>query len=202
MRVLVETGARMGRVILFAALGALAASVSHAQGTAARWGEVGGWSIRVDRSVGDGCYAHQQYTDDSHLRIGFDMKKKTIYFMITNPAWRSIEVGKIYSMQLIFDGQYKYNGEFVGIKMGDYVWLDHSDVSGEFAKDFMQRSNLRVFYQGARIASLSLANTYAAVAEVMNCQREVGGATGGGAQPPAVDPFNRSSRTPADPFSR
>jgi hypothetical protein len=190
----------MWRVVLAAVLGVLTASAAQAQGKAARWGEVGGWAIRVDRSVGDGCYAHQLYTDDTHVRIGFDIKKKSIYFMITNSAWRSIEVGKIYQMQLLFDGQYKYNGDFRGIKMGEYVWLDHSDVSGEFAKDFMQRSNLRVFYQGARIASLSLANTFAAVAEVMNCQREIGGSSGGA--PQSADPFNRSSRNPADPFSR
>lgn len=190
----------MMRLILAAVLGVLAASTAQAQGTAARWGEVGGWAIRVDRSVGDGCYAHQSFTDDSQLRIGFDVKRKSIYFMIANPAWRSIEVGKIYSMQLVFDGQYKYNGEFRGVKMGDYVWLDHSDVSGDFAKDFMQRSGLHVFYQGARVARLSLANTYAAVTEVINCQREIGGASGGAPQP--ADPFNRSSRSPADPFSR
>lgn len=190
----------MGRLGLAVAVGILAASAAQGQGTAARWGEVGGWAIRVDRSVGDGCYAHQTYTDDTSLRIGFDMKKKTIYFMIVNPAWRSVEVGKIYSMQLVFDGQHKYNGEFRGIKMGDYVWLDHSDVSANFAADFMQRSSLHVFYQGTRVARLSLANTFAAVTEVINCQREIGGSSGGA--PPSADPFNRSSRTPADPFSR
>ena len=166
----------------------------------AKWGEVGGWSIRVDRSIGDGCYAHQSYEDGTDVRVGFDMKKKSIFFMIANPAWRSLEVGKVYRMRLTFDEQQSYDGEFRGLKMGDWVWLDHSNVSADFASDFMQRNSLRVYYNGTRIAGLSLRNRYLAVTEVMNCQREMagGGRSGSGSQP-ATDPF---TRRPADPFSR
>jgi hypothetical protein len=188
--------------IIFSAVVSLLALAANAQDTqtSAKWGEVGGWSIRVDRSVGDGCFASQAYTDGSYVRLGFDMKKSSIYFMISNDSWRSLEEGKLYPMQFVFDGQYKYNGELRGLKTGNNVWLDHSNVSGEFTKDFMQRSSLRIFYQGNRIAALSLANTYAAVAEVTNCQREIGG-TKGGSQP-AVDPFNSGSKRSLDPFSR
>ena len=178
---------------------ALTASAQDKQ-TAIKWGAVGGWDIRVDRSVGDGCFAHQAYDDGSHVRVGFDMKKNSIYFMITNLSWKSLEAGKLYSMQFVFDGQHKYNGELRGLKMGDYVWLDHSDISSDFTKDFMQRSNLRVFYRESRVASLSLANTYAAVAEVTNCQREIGGFKGG--SQPAADPFNPGTKRSTDPFSR
>lgn len=193
----------MGKSAVMTLLVILAAAASPASAqkeTAPRWGEVGGWAIRVDRSIGDGCYAHQHYEDETFVRIGFDVKKGTIFFMIGNPGWRSLEAGKIYPMQLIFDGQQRYNGEFQGIKINDLVWLDHSNVSSDFAKDFMQRSSLRVFYQGNRIAALSLKNTYAAVVEVMNCQRELGGSSGGASVPP--DPFGGGSRRPADPFSR
>ena len=177
----------------------LLAAPAHAQNSA-KWGEVGGWSIRVDRTIGDGCYAHQSYEDGTDVRVGFDMKKKSIFFMIANPAWRSLEVDRLYRMRLTFDDQQSYNGEFRGLRMGDLVWLDHSNVSAAFAGDFMQRNGLRVYYNGARIAGLSLRNTYLAVTEVMNCQREMAGAgrSGTGSQP-ATDPF---TRRPTDPFSR
>lgn len=179
--------------------GCLLAAPAHSQDSA-KWAEVGGWSIRVDRSIGDGCYAHQSYQDGTEIRVGFDMKKKSIFFMIANPAWRSLEVDRLYRMRLTFDDQQSYNGEFRGLRMGDLVWLDHSNVSAAFAGDFMQRNGLRVYYNGARIAGLSLRNTYLAVTEVMNCQREMAGAgrSGTGSQP-ATDPF---TRRPTDPFSR
>lgn len=191
-------------------LGAAAVAISlsvpampvDAQETA-KWGEVGGWQIRVDRSVGDGCYAHQTYEDGTALRLGFDMKKGSIYFMLSNKAWQSLEAGKLYQMRFVFDEQQAYNGDLRGLKVGERVWLDHSDVSSDFTKDFMQRNSLRIFYRGNRITGLSLRNTYAAVTEVMNCQREMVGGSGQGGSQPAGDPFRSGGgQRPSDPFSR
>jgi hypothetical protein len=195
---------------MFRSLGAAAAAMSMvcwsatagAQNTA-KWGEVGGWQIRVDRTVGDGCYAHQIYEDGTVIRLGFDMKKGSIYFMITNRAWQSLETGKLYAIRFVFDEQQAYNGELRGTKLGEMVWLDHSNVSTAFTKDFMQRSSLRVYYRGGKIAGLSLRNTYAAVTEVMNCQREMAGNTGQGGGQRTGDPFRSDGgQRSSDPFSR
>ena len=62
----------------------------------------------------------------------------------------------------------------------------------------MQRNVMRAFYQGSRIASLSLSNTYAAIAEVGNCQSQFNG-SGGGEN--VSDPF-QSGGNPNDPFRR
>ena len=189
------------RAIASLALALCPASLSAQDTSTAKWGQVGGWSIRVDRSVGNGCFASQLYEDGTSLRVGFDKSKQTIYFMIGNAAWRSLEVGKVYRMRFVFDGEKSYNGELTGLKLGSVVFLDHSDVSIDFTKDFMQRNGVRVYYQGNQITHLSLSNTYAAIAEVLNCQREINNAGGqGGPQPaPSGDPFSSGKR---DPFSR
>ena len=86
-----------------------------------------------------------------------------------------------------------------GQRLAKTVFFVHHNLNNDFLKDFMQRNTMEVFYRGDSIANLSLRNTYAAVGEVINCQREIGVA---GSKP--QDPF---SGTPAsrggggsDPF--
>jgi hypothetical protein len=172
---------------------------ASAQQTAA-WGTVAGWEIRVDRSIGDGCYAYQPYEDGTTVRMGFDNEKKTIYLVLGNAAWKSLEIGKAYRLQFLFDETSKYSGDFKGIRMGDgkVVFLDGDNLSYDFTVDFMQRNHVRLYYEGSQIAHLSLANTFAAIGEVVKCQESMGGLKD------TQDPFRstRSPSSPQDPFSR
>jgi len=191
----------MFRALAFAAL-CWSALTASAIAQTAEWSQVGGWKIRVDRTIGNGCFAFQTYDDGSVVRIGFNPERKTIYFLLGNDSWQSLEVGKKYQLVFEFDGVDRYDGELLGMKLGDSktVFLDHNNVSVKFTEAFMQRNAVRVYYQGNRIASLSLANTYAAIAEVLNCQSQFNGSNGG---QNVSDPFRSGgggNRT--DPFSR
>jgi len=131
------------------------------------------------------------------VRIGFDVTAQTIYLIFAHDDWKSIEVGKIYPVRIIFDGVSTYNGEMKGQSVGNKITLVHRNLSTDFVKDFMQRNGMQVFYRGDQIANLSLKNTFAAVGEVVNCQREVGGKPGTSNRDPFVStppPQNR------DPF--
>src|SRR5262249_15597105 len=101
-----------------------------------------------------------------------------------------------------FDGAKTYNGEMRGEPLGKTVFLIHRDLSADFVKDFMQRNGMEVFYRGERIANLSLQNTYAAVAEVANCQRDFGlGKPTSGRTVGQNDPFaSAPSSSGRDPF--
>lgn len=166
---------------------------------AAKWGKVGGWEIRVDRSLGDGCFAVQSFERGTVVRIGFDVKNQKIYVFFGHTDWKSLEVGKVYPVRIVFDGTKSYDGELRGQRIGDdsIVFLAHRNLSSAFVKDFMERSGMQVFYRGERIANLSLANTFAAVSEVMNCQRELGAtARSGGADPFATSPGSQGGKDP------
>jgi len=170
----------------------------------AKWGQVGGWEIRVDRSLGDGCFAFQVFERGTVVRIGFDVAKQQIYLFFGHDNWRSLEQGKTYVVRVVFDGVSTYDGEMQGELIGGSgpVFLAHLDLSADFVKDFMQRNNMEVFYRGDRIAHLSLRNTYAAVTEVVNCRRELGFASkrGGGSRE-SGDPFAKQpSSRGRDPF--
>jgi hypothetical protein len=162
-----------------------------------KWAEVGGWEIRVDPSVGNGCFAMQVYEDGTIVRIGVNVGSKAIYLFFLNDAWKSLEVGKIYPVRVVFDGVSTYNGQMKGHRLaGGAIVLSHDNLSSGFVNDFMQRNAMRIFYQGSQIAGLSLRNTYAAIGEVVNCQKEFGvGArdsdpfSSSGEQRPSRDPF-------------
>jgi hypothetical protein len=175
-------------LLLAASIAVSAAEVSARQ--TAPWGSVPGWDIRVDRSLGDGCYAHQAHGDGTTVRIGFDANKKMMYLTIGNPAWQSVEAGRGYRLALVFDDVVRYSGSFKGIVMASsqQVYLDAEDLSDRFAVDFMVRGRLGIYYQGSQIAYLSLANSAAAIAEVTRCQLAINGLNQGTPQQRS-DPF-------------
>jgi hypothetical protein len=169
-------------------------SASLAESETAKWGQVGGWVIRVDRSVGDGCFAVQVFERGTIVRIGLDITSKRVYLFIGHNEWKSLEVGKLYPVRVVFDGVKSYNGEMKGQTLGHTVFLVHRDLSADLIKDFMERNGMEVFYRGERIANLSLRNTYAAIAEVINCQKELAAA----GPAPREDPFASAPTAPRD----
>lgn len=195
-------GAMNARALAIAACLSFALAASASAETA-KWGQVGGWDIRVDQTIGNGCYAAQTYEDGTTIRAGVNPENKSLFFTLANRAWRSLEIGKIYQLRFTFDGQSVFTGNLKAIPLGSNVALYHSDVSYEFTSAFMQRNSVRIHYQGTQIGHLSLRNTYAAMAEVVNCQVELASAGRGGSRSPAAaDPFSGGARRQSDPFSR
>ena len=157
-----------------------------------KWADVGGWEIRVDSSVGNGCFALQRYEDGSIVRIGVDVDNKRLYLFFGNDEWKSLEQGKVYPVRIVFDGVSTYNGEMNGHQLsGGAMVLAHRNLNSDFVKDFMLRNVMRIYYQGSQIANLSLRNTYAAISEVSNCQSEFGFGSGSsrGSGGSGRDPF-------------
>jgi len=172
----------------------MAGVTAHAQ--TAQWGQVGGWQIRVDRSVGDGCFAVQEFEGDTIVRIGYDAEKKRVYLLFTDDDWSSLQEDKVYPVRLVFDGGSSFNGEMTGLKLGKTIWLAHRNVSSDLVQAFMERSTMKIFYNGTQIAHLSLRNTYAALMEVVTCQQAMNTGTASGKPAAPIVPPPKSS----DPF--
>ena len=154
-------------VVAFAAITAPAL----AEPNTPSWGRVEGWDIRVDPTLGNGCFAAQKYQRGSVVRIGVNPNNTTVYFLFGNEAWTSLQVGRKYAITFVFDGVATYTGEMTGYSISGSTFLAHNNVSSKFVNEFMQRNDIEIFYRDERIANLSLRNTYAAVTEVVNCQR-------------------------------
>jgi hypothetical protein len=173
-------------------IGAFAAPAVSKDNGLPVWGKVGSWQIGIDPGFGNGCFATQYYEDGTGIRLGIDAKRQSVYLLLANPAWKSLQAGQAYPVRFVFDDTKTFDTELAAGPWAGMVVLGRSDMSGEFVADFVQRTGLRVYYRGAPIAQLLLRDAYDAVTEMARCQQEVRSADSGApAVRPASDPFSR-----------
>jgi len=138
----------------------------------APWERVGGWQVYVEDVKPAACFAIQAYEDGTIVRIGFDTGARSLYVMMANAAWRSLEAGRAYPMQFVFDGSRRRDVVLEAIDWNGLVVLGYGNVDPAFAADFVQRSALRVLYRSTQVANLSLRGTPAMIGRLADCQRQ------------------------------
>ena len=191
----------MGRPGLLPALAGLALAVLAGIPAAAQdtrnWGEVRGWTIAVDPSLNNSCFALNEYDDGTVLRIGLDMSdpEGRWYIMFGNDAWRSIEENGEYDVALQFDREAEWTAVASGDNMGgetNFLYVFGSDI--DFFDEFIRKNTLTLSYAGQSIAKVSLAGSARATGVMLDCQDHQTTA-------PAADPFaSKKSKAKADPF--
>jgi hypothetical protein len=176
-------------------MGAFAAPAFSRNDGAPAYAEVGGWQVRVDPGMGNGCFVSQYAADGTGIRLGIDPERHTLYLMVGNPAWTSLEEGKVYRLRFVFDQTWTYDSDLEADPLGDWVVLGRSGLGTDFVTDFVESTGLRIDYRGMPIAHLSLRNARAALTEMTRCQQALdraGGSSGNSAAVrPASDPFAR-----------
>ena len=178
-----------GLLLLACGLNCSAISGALAQDTTL-WRTVGQWQIRVDASLGYGCFLVGSYTRGTVLRIGIDQQNGNGYVMVGNEAWRSLQVGSQYDLALRFDNAAPWRGRASArrIGSGDMVFLCLSFDRSRFLVELARRLTLYIFYSGELVTQLPLHGTNAAVQEMIRCQH-------------AADIARKNSRPQGDPFA-
>ncbi|MBX9777892.1 MAG: hypothetical protein K2Y71_26225 [Xanthobacteraceae bacterium] len=184
-------------LLLACGLSCFTPSAAFAQDTPL-WRTVGQWQIRVDASLGFGCFLVGSYTRGTVLRIGIDQQNGNGYVMVGNEAWRSLEVGNQYDLAIRFDSNSPWRGRATArrIGSGEMVFLYLSFDRARFLVELARRNNMTIFYQGDVVTSLPLHGTNAAVQEMLNCQRAADAAR---KNRPQGDPFAGSPQGPGGP---
>jgi hypothetical protein len=181
----------MVRKVLLLACGLIcvAGSSAFAQQTEL-WRTVGQWQIRLDKSLGYGCFLLGSYTRGTVLRIGIDQQNGNGYVMVGNEAWRSLQIGNQYPLSLRFDNESPWRGKATArrIGSGDMVFLYLSFSRSRFLVELARKMNLTIFYNGDVVTQLPLRGTNAAVQEMLRCQQ-------------AADVARRNNRPSGDPFA-
>jgi hypothetical protein len=155
-------------------------------------GEVAGWDIAVDQSLGGGCFILALFDGNAIVRIGFDPGNSDYYLMLSDADWQSIEAGKDYDLKLTLGRRAPWDAAATGIMMGDQPALLVRSTDADFIEEFSGQQNIRVEYAGSEIANLNLSGSAAALREMINCQSTMNeNAT-------AADPFKKT----ADPFAQ
>jgi hypothetical protein len=130
---------------------------------------VGGWEIRVDRTLDNGCFIFGSFEAGSILRVGFDPAAETGYVILGNDDWTSIELGKDYELVLQFDEEVPWEATASGIFMGHpFLYMPFTDF--DFLDELGRKHRLSVAYEGEEIARLRLQDSYAAILEMVTCQ--------------------------------
>lgn len=171
--------------------------------------QVNGWDVLMDPTMGNACYVTTTYDGGVTLRLGFDFTgpKGMIYIALGNNAWKSIEDGKDYPVEIQFDNQPVWKANAKGTDFADSKWLHIITSDPNFAEEFSRKLGMRVRFNGQQIAGLRLKGTSRAMDEMLACQamtNEALGSRGGNkpAPPPPSDPFSsgQSVKSANDPF--
>ena len=190
------------RALMIASLGAIAIASPTVGEDSIPWqkGEVEGWMIAVDPSIGNGCFIASIFDGDTTARIGFHPNEGSFYFQIGDADWRSIEAGKEYDIELQMGRETPWTATAVGYQMGELATLTVFSGDAAFVQEFASQHYIRVWYENEEIANLSLRGSAAAISEMLNCQQVFNEYGSAPATPASGDPF--SKRTQDDPFSR
>ena len=91
------------------------ASISYAKETPL-WKIVGGWQIRVDPTLGNGCFTYQFYEGNTFVRIGINKLAGGVYVMAGDSDWKSLEAGKEYPIKLYLGNETPWSGDATALE--------------------------------------------------------------------------------------
>ena len=168
-----------------------------------KFGAAENWTIFIDTTINDSCFAVATFVDGSAFRIGFDMRPDAgspFFVIFGNTDWKSIEYGKNYPIDLIFGNKSPWSGDASGFSFDppqDQTWLRVNvgkDIGAEFVSEFMRQQFVAVKYSGNEILRLALNDSYKAGLKLIECQKQAN------QNQTKTDPFKNTSHPGSDPF--
>jgi len=176
---------------------------------------VGGWSVRVDTSVGYGCFLVALYEEGSYLRIGLNPEDSKLHVFFGDDHWKSIEHGKKYDIAIRFGNESPWTATARGFSFDPpedepVLRVDmplEADSLTLFFKEFMEERSVGVYYDDDRILLLSLEDSSQATSKLFECQEAMAALNSDpaseGKPTSENDPFIKSKyRDAKDPFNR
>jgi hypothetical protein len=165
------------------------------------WKVVGQWQIRVDPSVGNGCFMLASYERGDVLRLGFNRTDRYGYMLLGNDDWKSLVVGNAYPITVQFGSNTPWTVNARVIEVGGGPFIAFKFTSSDMLQEFSDSDGVRVTYQERPVVNLALTGSKAAVAELVNCQDYVDKNISTKISPSQSDPFASGANTSSDPFS-
>ncbi len=133
------------------------------------YGEIDGWAIMVDPTVGNGCLMQSDFEDGSSVRIGLNPSGGNGYVAAFNAGWGDIADGTAYPVSFLLDEE-KYEAEANGMHMGDTPGVVIPFDSEEFLADIIQRNTMTLMSGETEVMVIDLSGTDTAIEEVIACQ--------------------------------
>lgn len=149
------------------------ATPAHAQGEPEPYAAPGPWTVAVDPTMGNGCFAHRIWQGGTGLRLGFMPAKGASHLILGNDGW-DVSPGQAYDLVLAADGaRFRFSAR--GVDLSSDAALAAGPLTEPFLGALARANRLDVVLDGQRVADLSLAGSARAIALMRACQRETTG---------------------------
>jgi hypothetical protein len=133
------------------------------------YGEMDGWAIMIDPTVGNGCLMQSDFEDGSSVRVGLNPAEGNGYVAAFNADWGDIADGTAYPVTFLLDEE-KYDAEANGMHMGDTPGVVIPFGSEDFLADIIQRNTMTLMSGETEVMVIDLSGTDTAIEEVIACQ--------------------------------
>lgn len=139
------------------------------------WGTEGDWVILTDPNHDNACLTQVNYADGSLLRIGFRDKGEKGFVATVNPAWTEFKDDHKYAVAYAVDDSAIVEVEAKGVKVGEMHGVEVFFEDPAVLYALVAGNDFKMAYDGAEIASLSLAGSAKALEATAACQMQNGG---------------------------
>jgi S1-C subfamily serine protease len=130
-----------------------------------------GWRVGFTQ-WGAGCVAAARYNDGTTVWMGFSAKFGR-FIAFTNPAWKSIEVGSQYQIQMRGNGTREWRGLYTGFQRGgDEKGIISGSLKQEVLEDFARASGFVVSLAERRLVGVELSGSRNALVRTLDCFRQ------------------------------
>ena len=146
---------------------------SPASATIVDWGAVAGWSVAVDTTFSPrSCFAAAEFEGGTYFRIGVDPSDATLYVVLANDRWASLEEGGTYTLRMNFGDETPWGFDMhAGAFPDGEVFLISFTDDWRLLEEFAANAVLAVAYGDTEIATLDLSGSPEAMGSVLECQR-------------------------------
>jgi len=139
---------------------------------------VGGWSIKIDRSPWPVCYITKLANNGYYTRAQFSSSTDTFHFFIGHYSWTFIKEGKFYDVSIQFDKNEAWKGQSFGTRYDDtpafLFFVQFSEENGElFISEFVNSDVISLRHNNKVIGSSDLGSSRLALRELLKCQKAV-----------------------------
>ena len=138
-----------------------------------KYSTVGFWEIRVDDSLGGGCFMLANYDGGAALRIGWKPKAEELYLIVADEDWDSLQVEKKYDIEMKLGNEAPWNIDASGINVDGLKGLVASVTDENFISEFRNKNSIEFSWNKKPLATLSLKNSKKAFRQLQTCQSGV-----------------------------
>lgn len=135
------------------------------------WGTSGDWSIKVDTSVGNGCFIERQTPEDLKIRLGYLPDRVGAFISASSVEWSDLEVGSAQTVTMFLDDAV-FAGETELFQDGDaYGGLSFFN-NPDFLKEFAKKRSMTIVDPNGDKARFDLTGTANALKSLDKCQTQ------------------------------